>query len=575
MSSSSALAALAFAGLLSGWPVFAEVPRLVAPAELRGLLANFLERPDLGDATEEAAFARRAQREAANLLATEGYFSPRVELRRDDGELVLLIEPGERSLIGAVHIDLLGDLTEERRASLIAGWRLKRAQAFRQSDWDEAKHALLADLLAVDYAGARLRETRAEVDPVARRVELYIVAETGPRYRFGELKISGLQRYSAALVARFNDSVKVGDNYREDRLLALQNALQSTPYFSSVSVTLERADERADAPALASDGALTAPVLVRLRERSPYQVSLGGGYSTNTGLRMEATYRNSDVFSRAWELQSGLRIEQLRQTAYADLFFPPDERRRRDGVGTSFEESDIAGLAIRRFAVGAMRVQQRGSVEQRLSVNWQEEKRLPDGAPESSSRALTALLAWTWRHAVDPLDPAEGVSLQVQLGGGSRNLLSDQDFLRAYLRYSQGIPLSARDALLVRGEVGATLAPSRVGIPQDFLFRAGGSNSVRGYAYQSLGVREGTATVGGRYLLTMSAEYLHWLSATWGAAVFVDAGDAFDERRVRQLATGYGVGARWRSPAGPLGIDLAWGQRVGKLRLDFSLAIPF
>ncbi len=53
MSSSSALAALAFAGLLSGWPVFAEVPRLIAPAELRGLLANFLERPDLGDATEE------------------------------------------------------------------------------------------------------------------------------------------------------------------------------------------------------------------------------------------------------------------------------------------------------------------------------------------------------------------------------------------------------------------------------------------------------------------------------------------------------------------------------------------
>jgi len=575
MSSSSALAALAFAGLLSALPAFAEVPRLVAPEEVRALLTSFLERPELGDATEEAAFARRAQREAASLLATEGYFSPRVELRRDGGELVLLVDPGERSLIGEVHIELLGELSEARRTSLIAGWRLKPTQAFRQSEWDEAKHALLSDLLAVEHAGARLRETRAEVDPAARRVDLYVVAEAGPRYRFGELKISGLQRYPATLVARFNDSVKLGENYREDRLLALQNALQSTPYFSSASVTLERADDAADAPPVASDAVLTAPVLVRLRERSPYQVSLGGGYSTNTGLRMEATYRNSDVFSRAWELQSGLRVEQLRQTAYADLFFPPDERRRRDGLGTSFEESDIAGLAIRRFAVGAMRVQQRGSVEQRLSVNWQEEKRLPDGAPESASRALTALLAWTWRRAIDPLDPAEGVSLQVQLGGGSRRLLSDQDFLRTYLRYSQGIPLSARDALLLRGEVGATLAPSRVGIPQDFLFRAGGSNSVRGYAYQSLGVREGTATVGGRYLLTMSLEYLHWLSANWGAALFFDAGDAFDERRARQLAAGYGVGARWRSPAGPLGIDLAWGQRVGKLRLDFSLAIPF
>lgn len=570
-----ALAALALAALLPALPAVAEVPKLVAPEEVRRLLTRFIERPDLGDATEQAAFARQAQREAADLLATEGYFSPAVELRRDGGELLLVVEPGERSLIGDVQVEVLGDLADERRALLVAGWKLKRGQPFRQGDWDEAKHALLADLLAVDHAGARLRATRADVDPAARRVDLRVVAEAGPRYRFGELKISGLQRYPAALVERFNQSVKPGDDYREDRLLALQNALQSTPYFSSVSVTLERADDAAGEPPPADGGVLTAPVLVRLRERLPYQVSLGGGYSTNTGLRMEATYRNSDLFSRAWELQSGLRVEDLRQTAYADLFFPPDERRRRDGVGTSFEQSDISGLAIRRFAVGATRVQQRGSVEQRLGVNWQEEKRAPDGAAESTSRALTALVTWTWRQAIDPLDPAEGVSLQVQLGGGSRQLLSDQDFLRSYLRYSQGIPLGARDALLLRGELGATLAPARTGIPQDFLFRAGGSNSVRGYAYQSLGVREGTATVGGRYLLTMSAEYMYWLSRTWGAAVFVDAGDAFDERQAFKAAVGYGVGARWRSPAGPLGIDLAWGQREGKLRLDFSLAIPF
>jgi translocation and assembly module TamA len=91
------------------------------------------------------------------------------------------------------------------------------------------------------------------------------------------------------------------------------------------------------------------------------------------------------------------------------------------------------------------------------------------------------MVGWTWRHAKDPLDPAEGVSLQLQLGGASKQLLSDQNFVRTYLRYSQGIPLSTTDALLFRGELGATLASSSNGIPQDFLFRTGGSNSVRGY----------------------------------------------------------------------------------------------
>ena len=179
------------------------------------------------------------------------------------------------------------------------------------------------------------------------------------------------------------------------------------------------------------------------------------------------------------------------------------------------------------------------------------------------------------RLANDPQDPAEGIVAQLQLGGAAKALLSDQNFLRSYFRYSQGIPLGKDDSLLLRGEVGITAAPSREGIPQDYLFRAGGSNSVRGYAYQSLGVREGSATLGGRYLLTLSAEYTHWLNSAWGLAVFADAGQAGDDRDVFKLAPGYGIGARWKSPAGPLAIDLAWGQREGELRLHFSLAVPF
>lgn len=563
---------LFLAALLFAPPAAAVAPQLQAPAEVREVLRNYLEIGDVADVPAQVAFERRMQREVARLLATEGYFSPRVVLRRHDDQLLLAVEPGPRSLIGSVHIEIVGDLDPERQRSLQRTWKLPAGQPFRQADWDEAKQALLAELLAVDYAAARLQDSRAEVDPEARRVELTVVAASGPRYRFGELQISGLKRYPEELVGRFNRSVKPGEPYREDKLLALQAALQSTPYFSSVSVTLER---DGNAAAMSADDRVSAPVHVHLRERAPYQLSVGAGYSTNTGARVEAAYRSSDLFGRAWELHTGIRIEQLRQTAYTDVFLPPDEEQRRDGVGTAVEHSDIENLGIRRFAVGATRLQQYGSVEQRLGINWQEEQQSPQGAPSTTARALTAQIGWTWRHARDPLDPAEGVSLQFQLGGGSKSLLSDQDFVRTYLRYSQGIPLGTNDALLFRGELGVTFASSVQGIPQDFLFRAGGSNSVRGYAYQSLGVKQGKATVGGRYLATISGEYTHWINPTWGAAVFVDAGNAVDNRQEIDLAVGYGVGARWRSPAGPLGIDLAYGQREGKLRLDFSLAIPF
>ena len=120
-----------------------------------------------------------------------------------------------------------------------------------------------------------------------------------------------------------------------------------------------------------------------------------------------------------------------------------------------------------------------------------------------------------------------------------------------------------------------TFAPSREGIPEDFLFRAGGSRSNRGYAFQSLGVQQGEAVVGGRYLLTGSAEFVHWLNDKWGGAVFVDVGDATDSSKEWKGKPSYGPGVRFKTPAGPLALDLAYAQDPRKFRLSFSVSIAF
>ena len=562
------------------WPAVAAT-QLQAPAALRELLSRHLPLADdaAGDATSRAALERRLRKEAGELLATEGYFSPQLSFGDGDGGALLLqVDPGPQAKIGSVHLELRGALDDDRRRQLIAGWVLPSGTAFRQAAWDDAKQALLRELLAVDYAGARLLSSRADVKVDAARVDLLLIYDAGPRYRYGELTISGLARYPASLVERFAEKLRAGAPYRQDDLLGVQAALQNSAYFSSASVELAPDSGEPAGPAAPADGApgeATRSVLIGVRERAPFRVALGAGVSSNTGARVEANFHNSDFVNRAWELDTGVRLEQLRQSAYADVFLPPDGAQRRDSFGVLVDQSNIQGLITEQVAFAAARQEKIGAVEQRLGLSWQHERQTPDGADATINRALTATVGWLWRYADDPLDPAEGIVAQLQLGVASKALLSDQDFLRSYFRYSQGIPLGKHDGLLLRGEVGVTFAPSRQGIPQDYLFRAGGSNSVRGYAYQSLGVQDGAATLGGRYLLTASAEYTHWFDARWGGAVFVDAGNAADDRDLLTLALGYGVGARWKSPAGPLAIDLAWGQRDQQLRVHFSLAVPF
>ncbi len=154
-------------------------------------------------------------------------------------------------------------------------------------------------------------------------------------------------------------------------------------------------------------------------------------------------------------------------------------------------------------------------------------------------------------------------------------MLSDADFIRGLMRFQRFFAVGARDVLTLRGDAGLTLARSRDGIPEDFLFRAGGAQSVRGYAYQSLGLRSRDAIVGARRLLVGSAEYTRWFEGNWGAAAFYDVGNAWDAPADFRLFSGYGIGARWRSPAGPLAFDLAYGVRDGKIRPHFSVAIAF
>lgn len=541
---------------------------LEAPASVRALLAPYVVGDDFSG--DRAQIERLLNGRLSELLATEGYFSPELKLVERDGELVLTVDPGLRTQVVAVKVEIAGGIGAELRRTLVDGWRLPVGQPFRQSDWSAAKQDLLAQLLADGHPAARLTDSRAEIDAEARSARLSVEVDAGSPYRFGAIEIDGLKRYSPELVARYNDAVLPGEPYSEDKLAQLQRTLQGTPYFASVQVDIDRDG------APGADGSVLAPVRLRVREAAPYRVGFGVGASSNTGARVETNFRAADLFHHAWLFNGAVRLEERKQSAFADVFLPPDRSQNRDSFGTLFENTDIAGLRTERFLVGAQRAFQRDTVDTRLSLEWQTEKQIAGGNPSYTAQALVANGLWTWRRVDNVVDPRRGFVLQAQVGGGARAALSEQDFLRVQGRATLYQPLGKNDTLILRADLGRTQAPSRVGIPQDYLFRTGGTGSVRGYGYQQLGVQEGTAIVGGRNLLVVSAEVDHWLNERWGIAAFVDAGNAADTApALRPLAVGAGFGVRWRSPAGPIAIDLGYGEREHRVRLHFFLAIPF
>lgn len=547
---------------------------LSAPEPIRDLLKTHFKLPGtpLPDETARASFMRLARLEISELLATEGYFTPTVTLQPagSDGALTVEIVPGPRTLVSQMNIAFKGDLAAdgpERRARverLRAAWPLGIGAPFRSPAWEEAKAALLSSVAQEDYAAAQIVLSQAEVDPATASAKLMVVVDSGPAFRFGELAVSGLDRYEKSLVTRAAP-FHAGDPYRRDLLLAFQARLQNMPQFSSALVNIE--------PDLSTHEA--AQVNVVLAEAKPRRAAIGVGYSTNNGARSEVNYLNHNFLDRAWSLKSGLRLEQKRQTLSAGIDTLPDDDGYLLSWGAGSEATLIEGLKTARTKLGVTRSRTLGRIETRLGVNWQQENRKPAGGIQESNQALVLDWQWHYRAVDNPMYPRRGDVTELRVGGGSRQLLSDQNFLRSYARHQIWWPVGERDVFSLRGEAGYTAASSRLGIPQEYLFRAGGSQSVRGYAYQSLGVREGAAVVGGRVLATGNIEYTHWLSNSWGAALFADVGDATDVLHDLRISTAYGSGARWRSPVGPLALDLAWGRESHALRLHFSIAVAF
>jgi translocation and assembly module TamA len=570
---------LVFLAALCAGNAHALTVEVTAPDALKPMLMQYLETARaarLGeklDAEEMARLQRQSEQTARDLLATEGYFSPQVdsavEWLDNDWRVDYQIKPGPRTEVRSVKLDFEGALktrtdADRLRARIVSDFPLKTGMPFRQADWNAAKLAVLKPLLAGMYQTARVAASEARVDPATHSADLTLTIDSGPAFFYGTPVISGLKRYPESIVRNLNP-VKPGQPYRQQDMLAYQTALESSGYFAHATVRIEPDPARAAA----------VPIEVSVVERPKKLFSIGVGVSTDTGARVQGSWLHRDILDRGLRLKLSARLEKTRQTGAAELAWPRDTHGYENSVGVQYKNEDIEGQNTRASVLAAKRNQTRGRVETTLSLQYQSEDQRIANVLSESNQALTANYAWTYRTVGQAFYPRRGYVLALQGGGAAQALLSDTSFIRLYGRYIQYFSAGDNGRLIVRGELGSVLADTRTGIPTDFLFRAGGDNSVRGYAYQSLGHTVAGAVESVRYLATGSVEYNYFFTRNWGAALFVDAGDAADTPASLSPVFGYGVGARYRSPVGPVNLDLAYGEATRQFRLHFSLGVSF
>lgn len=427
--------------------------------------------------------------------------------------------------------------------------KLVRENPFKKGDvlshkaYETYKARFLALASARGYFDGKFAQSSVRVNPKTNRAALILNYESGQRYTFGEVTFTDTP-LNDDLLQRFVP-FEAGEPYQASEVAALQQDLQSSGYFKQALVGGEpQAGGR-------------VPVEAQLTMNKNRRYALGAGYSTDTGVRGKAEFDWRWVNRHGHSFSSDLYLSK-QDSHFDNMYRIPAANPATDYYFFRFGGSrKNDNYKTTRYFVGGGYNYRDGDWEHRYGVDVYQEK-FAIGVDEHKVLLAVPRGQWTYTSTRDRLNPESGFQARFEALGAAEGLLSDVSFVQTNAAARHIFSFDSKNRVVSRLNAGATWTDDFHKLPPSLRYFAGGDRSIRGYAYESIGERDANGTnLGGRYQAVGSVEYEYYFKDDWAAAAFIDAGDAFVKKF--DMKIGAGVGVHWRSPVGPIKLDVGHG----------------
>ncbi|HEY1930570.1 MAG TPA: BamA/TamA family outer membrane protein [Acetobacteraceae bacterium] len=405
---------------------------------------------------------------------------------------------------------------------------------------------------------------KVELPPVTLHVhdntmDVTMNVTTGPTATFGPIAITGL-KYARESYVRKRLLLHQGEKFSADAIDKAQQDLASLGLFAVVRIVT--------ATQLDANGQL--PLTVQLTESKLHTVDAGIGYSTDLGVNFNVGWHDRDLFGNGEQLnltaQMNLGGSAETQPGYQFLaqFIKPDFLRRDQSL-----ELDLGAIKQALEAYDQRAVTQKAALDRKLSPHWTvsygisgEQEEIAQEDVDRHYELVGLPLTAKYDTTTSLFDPTSGVRALFSVTPTGALGSQDSGFVIMQASGSTYFDFGTKGhtVLALRGLLGEVPGTNVFSLPPDQRFYAGGSGTVRGFKYQSVGPQFADGNPeGGTAIAAGTVELRQRIIGNYGAVAFVDAGQVTSQGAPFTSAwrVGAGVGFRYYTSIGPIRLDVA------------------
>jgi len=528
-----------------------------------------------------------------NFYQRRGFYDVRVTYRLEEmgksWKQKLTFEVDERSAIRIANLEHAfqtrnGNVQSIRES--IEYRRFKEQQPMRQgSRYEQIRIpevvGQLRDVLRnLGYPYAEV-DIDAEIDTASLAADVAVVANTGPQAAISEISVEGARSVSDRYVIR-ESGLKQGDRYSYEEVQKAQRELFNHHMFQFVTISIPEQEQDS-----------TLNLLMRVREAQLRTVEASVGFGTEELARGQLRWIHRNAFQKGHQFTATGRASFIQQLVSMDYLFPYVYNNKSSFVISPFGEHQLeksfelytAGLT-NSFIYQYQR-NLTGTVSYQITKNRELSKQTDVTLPDSTIRYDLSSLQLSGYYSQGYGREQLGWVVQPYAEISGFFGFATFAFQKASIDVRRFTKLGESTTLATRVQAGGIVNASVDSLPRNIRFFLGGTNSVRGWLRQELGPKEAAfkteivedpdagqvdtvstfdryVPVGGRAMFAFNIELRQEFNKFikgFGVAAFLDGGQIWRSVSTigrRGIQFGTGAGLRYRSPIGPLRIDVGY-----------------